>query len=436
MNCLVTMKKTINQKYILIFFALLLLATACITAYQPQAGQEMTTNYVSLYDPASSNLKPSACFRHVSANESYLFFEVNAQHFMSETKADGSLSDEANLLIKYAIRSSESREIVDSASFRYKFSKSENEEFLTYIPINLPDNANYYASILFVDEVKKSWKRLLLDVNKTDEYAAEVFFPEVIDQQTMPLFHHYLSQNKSIKVSSDMLKSKDFYLLSFEEDSLMPLPIFSDRKQKEYNPQYSVLHAFCENDTLLIEKQGFYKIVQDSQDVALAYPILVGGPYYPYIRTPEAMLPPLQYITKESQYRVIAKSDSLKYAIDKYWLTLGGGNSVKAKELIRIYYNRVQLANKYFTSFNQGWKTDRGMVYVLLGMPKAIYKTRSFEKWVYAENEMSTSLIFHFEKDTGSLSQNDFNLVRDPRYQQAWNQAILSWRNGQAYSIR
>lgn len=429
------MKKTINQKYILIFFALLL-ATACITAYQPQAGQEGTTNYVSLYDPASSNLKPSACFRHVSSSESYLFFKVNAQHFMSETKADGSLSDEANLLIKYAIRSSESREIVDSASFRYKFSKSDNDEFLTYIPVKLAGNANYYASILFVDEVKKSWKRLLFDVNKSDKYAAEVFFPEVIDQQKIPLFDHYLSLNKSIKISSDVLHSKDFYLVGFENDSLMPLPIYSDRNPKEYNPEHSVIHAFQENDTLLFENQGFYKIVQDTQNVALAFPILVGGPYYPYVRTPEAMLPPLQYITKESQYRIIAKSDSLKYAIDKYWLTLGGDDPKKAKELIRIYYNRVQLANMYFTSVHEGWKSDRGMVYVLFGMPKAIYKTRAFEKWVYAENEMSTSLIFHFEKDTSSLSLNDFKLVRDSRYQQAWNQAILSWRNGQAYSIR
>ena len=40
----------------------------------------------------------------------------------------------------------------------------------------------------------------------------------------------------------------------------------------------------------------------------------------------------------------------------------------KAKSLIAIYYNRIQNANLHFTTFKEGWKTDRGMIYVVFGL--------------------------------------------------------------------
>jgi hypothetical protein len=96
----------------------------------------------------------------------------------------------------------------------------------------------------------------------------------------------------------------------------------------------------------------------------------------------------------------------------------------------------VQLANHFFTSSKEGWKTDRGMIYILFGIPKSIYKSHDQEEWVYSESDVNTFLNFRFERDTNALTNNEFHLVRDERFKQAWNQAIMSWRNGQAYSIR
>lgn len=393
------------------------------------------TNYVSLYDPASSNIRPDACFRHMSKDSSLLFFKVNPQNMMSETNADGSLGSKAFLLLKYAIRDAETKAIVDSASFQYAISKETQSDFITYIPVYLPANRDYYASVLFVDEIKKSWKRLLIDINKTNNQTAEYFFPEYMLPEQAPVFHHFIRKGSYIRMSSEILQKEEFYLLHFGQDSSMPLPAYSERNVDEFDPDITVDNMFQSTDTVRFDSIGFFKIVTDTTQMFSGYNLLVADDYFPYVRTPKAMLPPLQYLTNASQYRIIEKSDSLKYAIDAYWLKIGG-SVVKSRELIRIYYNRVQLANQFFTTTKEGWKTDRGMIYVLFGMPKSIYKNHNQEEWIYAESDMNANLIFRFIRNENTLSNNEFRLVRDEHFKQAWNQAIMSWRNGQAYSIR
>jgi GWxTD domain-containing protein len=432
MICLAMMKRT---SYIKFGFAFVLgtLLWACMPVQN--LPKQNNTNYVSLYDPASSNIRPDACFRHMSKDSSFLFFRVNPQNMMSVTKADGSLSDEAYLLLRYAIRDAETKEIVDSASFQYRVSKKTNSDFITYVPFYLPAGKDYYASVLFVDDVKKSWKRLLIDINKSDKQPAEYFFPEYLFPNQKPVFHHFIRKGSDVRISSEYFRTKPLMLLRFENDSSMPLPAYSQRNIPDFNPEFTVDSLLKFNDTINFDRLGFYKIVADTIGELTGFNLLVADEHFPYIRTPETMLPPLQYITNSSQYRIIQNSDSLKYAIDEYWLKLGG-SVVKSRELIRIYYNRVQLANQFFTTTKEGWKTDRGMIYVLFGVPKSIYKNYNQEEWLYAESDMNASLIFRFERDENSLSENEFRLVRNERFKQAWNQAIMTWRNGQAYSIR
>lgn len=410
-----------------------ILLWACVSV--ENLPSQNTTNYVSLYDPASSNIRPDASFRHMSKDSSLLFFRVNPQNMMSLTKADGSLGNEAFLLVKYAIRDAETKAIVDSASFQYVISKETRSDFITYVPVYLPSENNYYASVLFVDEIKKSWKRLLIDINKTENQTAEYFFSEFMMPEQAPVFHHFVRKGADIRISSEVLRTEDFYLLNFGQDSSMPLPAYSERKTVDFDGRFSIDTVFQSNDTIRFDSIGFFKIVTDTNKLFSGYNLLVADEFFPYVRTPEAMLPPLQYITNSSQYRIIQKSDSLKYEIDAYWLNIGG-SVVKARELIRIYYNRVQLANQFFTTTKEGWKTDRGMVYVLFGIPKSVFKSHNQEEWVYSESDMNASLIFRFERDENSIANNDFRLVRDERFKQAWNQAIMTWRNGQAYSIR
>ena len=57
--------------------------------------------------------------------------------------------------------------------------------------------------------------------------------------------------------------------------------------------------------------------------------------------------------------------------------------------LLEEYYRRVDYANKTFTRYLAGWKTDRGMVYIRLGPPDNIERhpfemgSKPYEIWNY-----------------------------------------------------
>ncbi|HTP12126.1 MAG TPA: GWxTD domain-containing protein, partial [Bacteroidota bacterium] len=57
--------------------------------------------------------------------------------------------------------------------------------------------------------------------------------------------------------------------------------------------------------------------------------------------------------------------------------------------LMEEYYRRVDYANKSFTRYMDGWKTDRGMVYIRLGPPDNIERhpfemgSKPYEIWYY-----------------------------------------------------
>ena len=67
------------------------------------------------------------------------------------------------------------------------------------------------------------------------------------------------------------------------------------------------------------------------------------------------------------------------------------GNIDKARELIRIYYTRILYSNYYFTSYKEGWRTERGMIYTIYGPPDKVYKTSDGESWGYRKPVLRSS---------------------------------------------
>ncbi len=67
------------------------------------------------------------------------------------------------------------------------------------------------------------------------------------------------------------------------------------------------------------------------------------------------------------------------------------------------YYNRVAYANDHFNHFQAGWKSDRGMVFILYGPPTNIEshpmesETRPYEVWEYYD----IAKRFYFVDNTG-----------------------------------
>jgi GWxTD domain-containing protein len=153
---------------------------------------------------------------------------------------------------------------------------------------------------------------------------------------------------------------------------------------------------------------------------------------HPIIGTAADMLRPMRYITSVQEYDRMAKAENVRQAVERFWIDAAGDRE-RARDAIRIYFERVETANRHFTSDVEGWRTDRGMVHIIFGQPTSIQKSDLSETWIYGEENNLMSLVFTFVKRQSPFTDNQLVLERDPALKGAWYRNVESWRNGRIY---
>ena len=106
----------------------------------------------------------------------------------------------------------------------------------------------------------------------------------------------------------------------------------------------------------------------------------------------------------------------------------------RAREVIKAYYNRVQNANEFFTSYDEGWKTDRGIIYIIYGPPNVAKKYGYSETWIYGEENSYKSINFNFVKVLNHFSDNDYVLIRSETYKDEYYKMADLLREGRIYN--
>jgi len=156
---------------------------------------------------------------------------------------------------------------------------------------------------------------------------------------------------------------------------------------------------------------------------------------YPALVTAGELAQPLVYLMNDGEYdqlSAISDADSLKQAIDRFWLKVAGNQS-DARSLLRLYYQRVEEANKRFSNFKEGWKTDRGMIFILFGTPYSTSEVRDELKWSYAYNRNDRDYNYTFIKARTKSEFFPFDYYRLQRrnfyYQRSYYQKQL-WLTG------
>ncbi len=83
----------------------------------------------------------------------------------------------------------------------------------------------------------------------------------------------------------------------------------------------------------------------------------------------------LVYIASDSELDYIkdakTKEEKTKRYIE-FWKKKDPSPSTEENEVFNEYYRRIQYANDHFSHYVKGWKTDRGMVFILLGAPNNV----------------------------------------------------------------
>jgi GWxTD domain-containing protein len=338
------------------------------------------------------------------------------------------------------------RIIADTAVLSLDLKKEEGrQEYILNIDLKAKTGFNYLAEVLILDRIRLKVIQSFVPFDKVTDYnrfsfKARGYF--LHDDLYNPLIkaNEFVSLIYPKKQIDSLFISfyKPFKEVPYPPSMLLPEKIMSDRPDRVVAIQYS--------DTLpmMFPREGIF-LCTIGRDVPDGYTFFNFGPGFPEMTTPESMIEPLAYISNDTELDSMRKSRKQKVALDEFWIKTGG-NIDKARELIRIYYTRVRYADYYFNSFKEGWRTDRGMIFIVYGPPDKVYKTDDGERWGYRKPVVKTTwgtrylikeeyLYFNFTKKKNKFSDNEYTLNRSENSVTYWDQAVRSWRNGIAFRL-
>jgi GWxTD domain-containing protein len=237
-----------------------------------------------------------------------------------------------------------------------------------------------------------------------------------IDEEGLPIFERYLKSSGFTLVGSEKM-----LVTRYAENFDMADPPMAD--MKPLAPSILPDTSFWYTESKSFSENYFYVIREDSNALS-GITLLRTFPYYPKQKVLQELTFSMQYILNEPEKKALKNSTNLRESFNSFWLKTYS-TQFRARNAIRYYYNWVEQANNFFTDFKQGWKTDRGMMYIVYGGPDEVYRSDSKEEWFYDDGPG-----FEFSIISTFFSPRTYSLRRNIDLESLWYKSIASIRRG------
>jgi len=412
-----------------ISFSLLLLYS-CVPLPQSISSLNISPVYSS-----ASGIKPQIVVYHKNDTVSTVFIKLNPSEFaFNQSGTPPTLK--ARIKVKYLlVNSLEDSRIADSSFMTYQI---EYQSMLTPMTVHLSIKARlgnkYQMHMNIMDLNRNMSKHSIISVDKSS-YNTSQNYAALLTANNSLIFNNTIKNNDSYFVSKITQRPVQLVVDYFRNESPLAPPPFSTVQPMNYfkNSDSTQTFLYESKPVFSHNARSFLFIKSDSaKNQGLA--IFNFGDNFPTPRSADDLLKPLQYLTTSKEYKELQQQLNKKIAVDNFWL-MAAPDFKQAKELIRIYYTRVMYANQFFTSYTEGWRTDRGMVFVIFGPPSNVFKNDLTEKWVYEDPVTYKPVNFVFEKKFSPYTDNHYMMQRNLIYQNLWFKAVDSWRSGKAFFL-
>jgi GWxTD domain-containing protein len=425
--------------YIVLFSGLL---SSCRTTQQTFDPKDLSY----LYNPIKNPINPRYNVTNTSDQESVLSVKFFASDlFFSEANPKG-VPTALMLVTVKLFNISQGKLLADTAVYNLTIVKEEGKpEYIYNVPLKVGKGIEYMAEVKILDRLRLQVLQAFVPFNTlsaTNKYnfRAQGHFDK------NELFNHVLRVNEYVNLVYMKGPVDSLYISFYKPFREIPDPpsMLLPEKTLNYKPDKVVAIPYSDTLPMMFPKEGVY-LCSIGRDTIDGFTFLNFGSSYPALTTPEVMIEPLAYLASQNEVANLRSAVKTKIALDEFWIKYGG-NVEKARELIRIYYTRVLYSNYYFTSYKEGWRSERGMIYIIYGPPDKVYKTSEGESWGYRKPVIKSSwggrytvtddyLFFNFRKRESIFTDNDFYLSRSETLVTYWDKAILSWRKGIVFRL-
>ena len=419
-------KKVIRK--IFTFFIILLIAF-CVPKRQV-----VSKPTKSLVNPDSELLEVNAVAYHLNDSITATFLEIINENLIYK-RPDSSFAFYADIKVSYKLLpEANSRKIIDSNSYHVidrANDKVEIKSLVSRFDLKAKSNANYYLEIQVLDINKKTKYTKGLNIYKKNIYSDQNFL--ILYNNTVSFKTHFLKGDTvTVKFANSAINQ--ITVNCFFKEFGPALPPFSTKTIDElkYKPDSVYTMNLSTNQFMItMPMHGFLHITPNPNDIE-GLTLYTYDETFPGVSNSDEMINCTRYLMDRSEFDSCKKAFDKKAAIDNFWINIAGSKE-RARELLKRYYGRVKEANKYYTSYTQGWKSDRGMIFIVFGPPTNIYKNSKSETWVYGVETNPNSLRFIFNKTQNPFSDNDYILERSQFFKDPYSIAADYWRQGHVY---
>ena len=439
------MKKSISIRTVCSVISAILLAAvfnSCKTTQQTVDYKDLSY----LYNPSKSPINPLYNVINQTDESSVLSVRFSISDlFFSEANPDG--VPKASVLVTVKLYSmSQGKAIADTSVLDLSIVKETGkQEYIYNIPLKVEKGVEYLAEVKILDKLRLLVAQDFVQFN-TMSYDNRYNFRVQGHFDKNELFSPVLRIDEYVNLVYSRGHIDSLFISFYKPFREVPDPpsMLLPEKTLDYDPQKVVALPYSDSLPMMFPKEGIYLCSID-RNIKDGFTLLNLGSTYPRLTTPKVMIEPLAFLASQDEMTDLKSAAKPKAALDEFWIKCGG-NVDKARELIRIFYTRVMYSNYYFTSYKEGWRTERGMIYIMYGPPDKVYKTTGSEIWGYKKPVVKSKwggrftvtdsyLYFNFKKRENVFSDNDFYISRSETLVTYWDKAVESWRKGIVFRL-
>lgn len=244
----------------------------------------------------------------------------------------------------------------------------------------------------------------------------------------IPMDQNYLSMKEPLEFRGrTVVNLHSFFYPATFDVPFPPMEIRPAPVPREIQVDYK--GTFLANLPKTFDQEGYYFIQGDTNSTR-GVMLKTVGEVFPRVKDYGEMAEKVVYISTRREHEALLEAEDKKKALDAYFYNLTK-DTIAAKRLIREYFKQVEYANILFTDFREGWKTDRGMIYIVMGPPNEVSFRPNGEIWSYVNPDTDMKITFTFARVKNILTPNFYTLNRSRALQPEWFKSITAWRNAQ-----
>jgi GWxTD domain-containing protein len=420
------------------FLSLLLILSITISIISCHTNPNSVThqNVSTQYQPEEKLLRAKYCLYNVTDSLTRLYFSVNSTDLLyTKNQEDERFS--AHIMLSYIVHPIEyAKAVADSGHVVMSDvgTPGQSKLLASSVDMDVLQTGKYFIEVTFRDLNKMTISYELLYLDHTGKDARNNFLISEPQTET-PLFKSYIDSSEEFSIRYYHPEIKKLFVKYYKNRSGPALPPYSyDRRTNVYFPDSTYWMDFTPTSVFKLKKEGWYTF---NTDTASTNGIMIArfNDGFPKITLARQMVYPLRYLTMHDEYVAMDTATNIKKAVDKFWLN-NTGSEERARIVIRDFYNRVEITNDLFSTQIEGWKTDRGMIYLAFGPPQNVYRSPYSETWIYGNTVGPGSLTLVFDHKDDAFTDQEFVLARNEDYKVNWITAVDSWRQGHVYTLR